>query len=150
MTLSRYSARCNSNPCSRPSMRNDCNWPPSTGHSSRRNLVRCPEAYRFKRNLTCHSSWAAALMRYADLVHFLALDTRSLSNNFLPSCQIYRGYAFLFAATPCSLSRWRVVEALVCWPILTSVLPNKSKSVTSSAASCSAARPPLSPRGRLL
>ena len=36
--LSRYSARCNSNPYSRPSMRYDCNWPPFTRHSSRRGL----------------------------------------------------------------------------------------------------------------
>ena len=42
VTLSRYSARCNSNPYSRPSMRYDCNWPPFTGHSSRRSPIRCP------------------------------------------------------------------------------------------------------------
>ena len=119
------------NPYSRTSMRYDCNWAPFT---SRRSLIRCPEAYRFKRNPTCHSSSAAALMRYADLNHFLALDTRSASKRFLLSCHVHRGYAFLFAATPCSLSRQRIVEALVRCPALTSVLPNKSKSVTSSGA----------------
>ena len=80
-------------------------------------------------------------MRHADLIHILALDTRSPSQKFLPSCHVHCGYAFLFAATPCFPSRQRVVEALVRWPLLTSVLPNKFKSVASSTASCSAAGP---------
>ena len=101
VTHSRYSARCNSNPYSRPSMRYDCNWPPFTGHSSRRSLIRCPQANRFKRNLACHNSWAAALTKYADLIHFLELDTQNLSKKFLPSCHVQRGRAFLFALLLC-------------------------------------------------
>ena len=55
----------------------------------------------------------------------------------LPSCHVHRECAFLVAKTTHSVSDWCVTEALVQWPTLESVLLDKSKSVTSSAASCS-------------
>ena len=56
----------------------------------------------------------------------------------LPSWHVHRECAFLLAETPRSVSDWCVAEALVQLPPLESVLLDKSKSVISSAASCSA------------
>ena len=56
---------------------------------------------------------------------------------FLLSWHVHRDCAFLLAETPRSVSDRCVAEALVQWPPLETVLLNKSKSISSSAASCS-------------
>ena len=56
----------------------------------------------------------------------------------MPSCHVHRGDTFLRPETPASLCDWCVVEALLHSPPQECVMLDKSKSVASSAPSCSA------------